>query len=85
MKEVIASLENIEKVARRGDAAQVQQAIRSARKSLTGAKDDKLKQLDEELSTWQKKSDVILKETVGREGMAKHAKHWAEELRKLSV
>ena len=84
MKNIIESLEQIEKVAR-GDAAKVGQALQAARKTLSGAKNDKLKQLDEELSTWQKKLDVILKEPVGREGMAKHAKHWAEELRKLNV
>jgi len=41
-----------------------------------------LGQLEQELSTWQAKLGVILKEPVGREGMAKHAHHWIEELRK---
>lgn len=41
-----------------------------------------LGQLEQELSTWQAKLGVILKEAVGREGMAKHAHHWIEELRK---
>ena len=84
MKEILDSLEKIERAAR-GDASQVEPAILSARKSLSGTKDGKLKQLDEELSVWQKKLNVILKEPVGREGISKHARHWMEELRKMNV
>ena len=51
--------------------------------SLSQAKDLKLGQLETELSVWQSKLEVILKETVGRQGMAKHASFWAEKLRQL--
>ena len=85
MKEIIQALEQIERTARRSDAAKIESAIQSARRSLAGAEDEKLRQLDAELSTWQKKSNVILKEPVGREGISKHARHWMEELRKMNV
>ena len=84
MKNIIESLAQIEKVARGGDKAQVVLAIEAARKELSGTKDERLKQLDEELSTWQKKSDVILKEPAGRQGMVKHIRHWVTSLREES-
>ena len=81
MKNIIDFLEQIEKAAKGSDKVKIEAAVQAARKSLSGAKNDRLKQLDEELSTWQKKSDVILKEPVGREGMAKHIRHWITSLR----
>ncbi len=84
MKEIIHFLEQIEKTVRSSDALKVEEAIRSARKSLSGNKSEVLKKLDGELEIWQSKISVILKEPVGREGMAKHAKHWVEELRKIN-
>ena len=44
-----------------------------------------LKELDTELSIWQSKLEVILKEPVGKKGMAKHARFWAEKLRAIHV
>jgi hypothetical protein len=84
LKEIIHSLQEIEKRVRGEDTSEVETAITSARTLLSGESSGVLRQLDEELSTWQKKLNVILKEPVGREGMAKHAKHWVEELRKLN-
>ena len=39
--------------------------------------------LEEELKVWQIKLPVILKEPVGRKGMAKHARFWAERLKNV--
>ena len=80
MKQIIESLSQIEKSAKSGDAAKIEMLIQAARKAASGAKEGPLKQLDEELSTWQKKLSTILKEPVGRQGMAKHARHWIEQL-----
>ena len=44
-----------------------------------------LKELDTELSIWQSKLAVILKEPIGKKGMAKHARFWAEKLRAIHV
>ena len=38
--------------------------------------------LDKELSVWQSKWDVLWKEPIAREGMAKHAQYWVERLKK---
>ena len=92
MKEILEALETIEKSVNAGkDPSGVQAAIQSARKSLAGAMTvgarhaAPLHQLDDELSVWQTKLNVILKERIGREGIAKHARHWVEELRRLHV
>lgn len=39
-----------------------------------------LKELKNELKIWQDKLSVILKEPIGRKGMAKHARFWTEKL-----
>lgn len=36
--------------------------------------------LEEELKVWQTKLSVIIKEPIGRKGLAKHARFWAERL-----
>ena len=87
-QELIDVLEKVGHFARM-EPAKTGQAIEMARgliKDLKGKShhipEAWLDQLEQELSTWQAKLGVILKETVGREGMAKHAHHWMEELRK---
>lgn len=85
LKEIIHSLQEIEKRVRGKEASAVETAIKSARTLLSGDSSGVLRQLDEELSTWQKKLNVILKEPVGREGMAKHMKYWIQELSKLGA
>jgi hypothetical protein len=85
MKQILLALETIEKTAKSGDAAKLTQALEAARQALSGDKDPRSMQLDEELGIWQKKLSVILKEPIGREGMAKHAKHWVEILGKLGA
>ena len=88
MKDVIAALEEIERSVKGvADISKIEKSIQSAKSKLTSpnaAHKALLNQLQEELSIWQKKLNVILKEPAGREGMAKHAKHWVEELRKLN-
>ena len=83
MKEIVSVLEEIEKSARTGDTAKIAKAIQLAQSKLTVAGEAPLRQLNEELSVWQKKLDVILKEPVAREGMAKHARHWIEQIKKI--
>ena len=80
MKEIIQALEEIEKNVKGGDRAKIEKAIQSAKSKLSPP----THRLHEELSVWQTKLDIILKEKAGREGMAKHARHWVEELRRNS-
>ena len=42
-----------------------------------------LERLKGELEVWQDKNDVILKEASGRQGMAKHAHFWVEQLKQI--
>ena len=84
MKNIIECLVQIEKAARNSDTAKVKAVIQSTRKCLAGtAPKELLGKLDGELEVWQTKLSVILKEPAGREGMARHAKHWVEQLRSL--
>jgi len=82
------SLEALAHSAGKGDSAVTGAAIQAARvviKNLPPAAGDRaslLQQLDQELSTWQGKLDVILSEPVGRQGMAKHARFWIEQISK---
>ncbi|MGH7197533.1 MAG: hypothetical protein ACREH5_02170 [Candidatus Omnitrophota bacterium] len=88
-QELIDALEKVAHLARTAEPAKTGEAIEIAKtfiKNLKGKShhvpEASLSQLEQELSTWQAKLGVILKEPVGREGMAKHAHHWMEELRK---
>jgi uncharacterized protein (DUF4415 family) len=71
------------------DAAAAEQAIKSARAAVESAKKSAktetaamLEKLENELKTWQSKLNVILREPVGRQGMAKHVDFWIQELKK---
>ena len=81
MSEKICS--GLEEVARlvksTNDASKIKEAIAALRNLVSG--DASYKQLDAELDTWQTKLAVILKEPVGCEGMAKHARYWAERIK----
>ena len=88
MKEILEALETIEKSVGSGnDAARAQAAIREARKFLAGVKAvgangrSPLQRLDDELSIWESKFPVIWREPSGRQGMAKHVRHWITSLR----
>ena len=87
-QELIEALEKVAHLARMepaktGEAIEMTKAlIRDLKGKTHHIPEASLSQLEQELSTWQAKLGVILKEPVGREGMAKHAHHWIEELRK---
>ena len=85
MTEIIQSLEQIEKTVKTADFAKIEATVQTTRKFLSGTKNSKLQQLDSELAVWQTKLNVILREPAGREGMAKHVRHWVEELRKSNA
>ena len=78
MNEIILGLENIAHAAdRNSDLQKVVQEIKGLR-SRVGTE---FPQLAQELSVWESKIAVIWKEPAGRQGIAKHAKHWAEKLK----
>lgn len=91
-EKLLGSLEKLAHTAKTSsDAAGFEKAVKETRElikqSLSGAGDAAkklLSQLDSELDVWQKKITVIVKEPLGRQGMAKHAHHWAEILKKAS-
>lgn len=82
MKEVILGLEKIaEAVKKTSQPKAVSEAIQNVKTSISKAKSTgMLGVLDEELTVWLKKIDVILKEPAGRQGMVKHLHHWAQKL-----
>lgn len=87
MQKVVEGLEKLAGSVKRSPQPEaVSQAIQNVRKELTPLKEKPenmalLQTLDEELGIWLKKLEVILKEPSGREGMVKHAHHWAERLK----
>ena len=83
---IIGNLHKIAEAAKGPDAGKAKETVALTRKLIQeangGAKSDTLlMQLDAELSTWLAKWDVIVREPIGRQGMAKHARHWAERLK----
>ena len=78
-KQIIANLEQIAYLAKEASSADKLSEVIQTTKKL--AQDLKLDQLSGELATWESKLSVILKEPVGRQGMAKHAAFWADKLR----
>ena len=86
MKNIIVSLEGIASAAEKdSDVSKAEQAIKSARGLIKNfPADPLLKELDRELSVWQSKLAVILKEPAGKKGMAQHARFWVEKLRKFN-
>jgi hypothetical protein len=89
MQKILQNLEQIAKAAKNGSEKEASEAVKTARESIrgsngsVGAENAALRELDQELAVWQSKLPVIWKETVGRQGMAKHAVYWAEQLRNL--
>ena len=91
MKKITDKLEEISRSAKDPNAAaETVEAIRHLKTLVNEHKvsepvaKELLERLNGELDVWQAKSSVILKEPAGREGMAKHAKHWVDELRKIN-
>lgn len=85
-REVILGLEEIARLVKKNtEDAKVAGTISGVRNRLGGLKDKpSFKQLDEELTVWETKLNVILKEPAGRQGMAKHALYWAEQLKNVT-
>ncbi len=83
--DIIIGLEGIARLVKRNtEDTKIADTISAVRKSLGTLKDKPgLKQLDEELAVWETKLSVILKEPAGRQGMAKHALYWAEQLKNV--
>ena len=84
MKNIIQNLESLSRLAGRStDIGEVEAMIEKTRQAVKVAANDPLfEELDFELSTWQSKLSVILKEPMGRQGMSKHCLHWVEKLKK---
>lgn len=88
MKEILQALDQLSRSAKSDkEAVNPSAAVKELRKHIREGKPKApselhamLSQLDEELAVWESKIDVILKEPVGRQGMARHAAHWAERL-----
>ena len=92
MKKITDKLEEIVHLAKNpSESSKTAEAIKVLRTLVKDAKaagtagKESLERLSVELEVWQGKLSVILKEPAGREGMARHAKHWVEELRKINV
>ena len=82
VKEVLEALDTIERSVGSGnDAGRAQAAIREARGKAASSSDALVKQLAAELLIWESKFPVIWREPSGRQGMAKHVKHWIEKLK----
>jgi hypothetical protein len=90
-KFLVESLEEIARFTKKStDTVKIKEAID---KTLTIVRDLQngrpspiliLDQLDEELSVWRLKLDVILKEPAGRQGLVRHAGHWVEKIKGIS-
>ena len=85
LEEIAHSAKNPSEQAKTAEALKALRALVKDPKETGAAPKELLGKLDGELEVWQMKLAVILKEPVGREGMARHAKYWVEELRKINV
>ena len=97
LKKITESLEQIARAAKSSaEPAKTEEAIRAARTLIQNANAGSvgeggkelevlLNKLDSELATWQTKLPVILKESIGRQGIAKHTSYWVEQLKKCQT
>lgn len=77
-----ALIQNLEMISKQtAGAAQAKEILSTIGAAKKAAHDLKQDQLLAELTTWENKIDVILKEPAGRRGMAKHAQFWAEKIK----
>ena len=83
MNEVIQYLQEISKQAERtGGAQELISAMNSLRAAIKKSENSAaLEVLDTEISTWQAKLPVIMREPAGRHGMAHHCHYWIEKLK----
>ena len=92
MKEIIRALEQVSRSVKSDqESVKPAEAVKALRERIREARATAgeeirtmLAKLDEELSVWQSKMEVILKEPVGRQGMARHAAHWRERINALN-
>ena len=80
---MIEQLKVISNAAQANEQAQARTAIENAKRILKDQKNlesNDLRQLDQELSVWLSKLDVIFQEPVGRQGLARHTDHWIQKL-----
>ena len=79
-EKICSGLEEIARLVKStNDTSKINEAIGSLRNLISGR--EPYRQLETELNTWQVKLSVILKESVGREGMVKHARYWVERIK----
>ena len=91
MQKIIGSLQEVARAVKNStDLGKAEETIKKARALIKDSKAGKsgeevllLEKLDGELGIWQAKLSVLLKEPAGRQGMAKHASYWAEQLMKV--
>ncbi len=81
MDKIIQDLEQISRSAKSNSVSEAKSAIKNIRELLKNMNvgmnhESPLQKLDQELATWQAKLEVIFREPVGRNGMAKHAQYW---------
>ena len=90
-QKVIADLEQLAKVINKSGSADGLESILKdclrdidqLKEKLSSDEAPILERLKGELEVWQDKKDVILKEASGRQGMAKHAHFWVEQLKQI--
>ena len=81
MQDACKALETLARLAEgTADEAKLKATIEEIKTLVKG--NSEAAHLEEELKVWQTKLPLILKEPVGRKGMAKHARFWAERLSK---
>lgn len=93
IRKVIAGLEEIAgsaKTAKDTDSVgktidSVCQRIRPLAADRGGVSKNLFGELYRELEIWRSKLAVIFKEPVGRQGMARHAKFWADRIKQLET
>lgn len=80
MQDACKALERIARLAESSpDEAALKAEVQTLRNSVSSKPE--LKELESELKIWQDKLSVILSEPIGRKGLAKHARFWAERLK----
>ena len=79
MQDVCKALERIARLAESADEMALKNELKTFREMI--AIQPELRTLENELKVWQEKLSVIFQEPIGRKGMAKHARFWAQRLR----
>ncbi len=85
VNELIKALQDIARLAEKsGGAGELTAAFNAARKAIkNSANAESLQSLDLELTTWEAKLSVIMREPAGRNGMAHHCRYWIDKLKAI--